>query len=102
MNATEVFSTLTIALLIVPLVLAVSLKEPKLVVYGFLVAILMFRYSTWGEPVPTETIYARGVGIFHFSLVNLALFVAGVATLMRKLAKTLNPHLAAPLAPYFL
>ncbi|MDQ9170683.1 O-antigen ligase family protein [Oxalobacteraceae bacterium R-40] len=101
MNATEVFSTLTIALLIVPLVLAVSLKEPKLVVYGFLVAILMFRYSTWGELQPTETIYARGVGIFHFSLVNLALFVAGIATLMRKLANPLNPHLAAPLAPYF-
>lgn len=101
MNATEVFSTLTIALIIIPLVLAVSLKEPKLVVYAFLIAILMFRYSTWGEMQPTETIYARGVGIFHFSLINLALFVAGVATLMRKLANPLSPQLAAPLAPYF-
>ncbi len=101
MNATEVFSTLTIALIIIPLVLAVALKEPKLVVYAFIVAILMFRYSTWGELAPTETIYARGVGLFHFSLVNLALFVAGVATLMRKLANPASPQLAAPLVPYF-
>lgn len=101
MNTTEVFSTLTIALLIIPLVLAVSLKAPKLVVYGFIVVLFMFSYSTWGQLVVEDTIYSRGSGMFYFSLLNLALFVAGVATLMRKLANPLNPNLPAPLAPFF-
>jgi hypothetical protein len=102
MNTTEVFSTLTIALLIIPLVMAVSLKAPQLVVYGFLAVLFMFTYSTWGELVVTDTLYSRGAGMFHFSLLNLALFVAGSAALMRKLANPTNPALAAPLAPYFL
>jgi hypothetical protein len=101
MNSTEVFSTLSIALLIVPIILAVSLKAPKLVVYGFIAVLFMFSYSTWGELVVVDTIYSRGSGIFYFSLLNLALFVAGLATLIRKLANPQSPHLAAPLAPYF-
>lgn len=101
MNTTEVFTTLTLALLIIPLVMAVSLKAPKLVVYGFLVVLFMFSYSTWGQLVVVDTIYSRGSGLFYFSLLNLALFVAGIAALVRKLANPQNPHLAAPLAPYF-
>jgi hypothetical protein len=101
MDSTEVFSTLTISLLIVPLVMAVSLKAPKLVVYGFIGILFMFSYSTWGELVVVDTIYSRGSGLFYFSLLNLALFVAGFSALMRKLANPQSPHLATPLAPYF-
>jgi hypothetical protein len=101
MDSTEVFSTLTISLLIVPLVMAVSLMAPKLVVYGFIFVLFMFSYSTWGELVVVDTIYSRGSGVFYFSLLNLALFFAGFTALMRKLANPQSPHLATPLAPYF-
>ncbi len=101
MNTTEVFSTLTLALLIIPLVMAVSLKAPKLVVYGFLAVLFLFSYSTWGALDTVDTIYSRGSGLFYFSLLNLCLFVAGISALVRKLANPQSPYLAAPLAPYF-
>jgi hypothetical protein len=102
MTAAEVFSTLTIALLIIPLVLAVTLKAPKLVAYGFLAGLCMFSYSTWGELNASQTLYSRGVGMFYFSLINLALFVTGIAVLMRKLSTPYGPSFNAPLGTYFL
>ena len=101
MDATEVIRTLVIALLVIPLVLVVSLKAPKLVVYGFIVVLFMFSYSTWGELQVSNTVYSRGVGMFNFSILNLALFVAGLAALIRKLANIQSPHLTAPFAQYF-
>lgn len=94
--------TLLAALLVLPLVLSVCLKAPKLVVMGFIVVLTMFSSSTWGQIHIENTIYSRGVGMFYFSLLNLALFVAGIATLMRKLANPHNPYLNAPLGKYFL
>src|SRR6476661_6759301 len=91
MDTTEVFSTLLIALLIIPVVLAVTLKAPKLVAYSFIVALCLFSYSSWGEIEIGNNLYSRGVGMFNFSLINLALFVAGIAVIMKKLAPSQGP-----------
>jgi O-antigen ligase len=89
-------------LLIVPIVFAVCLKAPKLPVFAFIVVLFLFPYASWGQLQVENTIYARGTGLFYFSLLNLLLLVAGIAALVRKLVNPKNPALAAPLAPYFL
>src|SRR5690606_11251990 len=82
-------------------IFALCLKAPQLFVLGFLGVLFLFSSSTWGQIEVQNTIYARGVGMFYFSLLNLALLVAGVAALVRKLANPGNPYLAAPLGKYF-
>jgi hypothetical protein len=102
MTPITTLGTLVLSLLVIPLVLGICLKAPKLVVMSFIGVLFTFSSSTWGQLQVENTIYSRGVGVFYFSLLNLILFVAGVATLIRKLANPHNPYLAAPLGKYFL
>lgn len=102
MTPIEILTILLAALLVVPLVLVVSLRAPRLVAYGFLAIIIMFSSSTWGQLDADNTIYARGTGLLFFSLLNLLLLIAGVAMLVRKLANPHNPYLIVPLWKYFL
>lgn len=102
MTPSETLVTLIAALLVLPLVLGVSLKAPRLVVFGFIGVLFMFSSSTWGQMQVENTIYSRGTGLFYFSLLNLLLFAAGVAALVRKLANPQNPYLMVPLSKYFL
>ena len=90
------------SLLTASFIFALCLKAPQLFVLGFLGVLFLFSSSTWGQIEVQNTIYARGVGMFYFSLLNLALLVGGVATLVRKLANPGNPYLVAPLGKYFL
>jgi hypothetical protein len=90
------------SLLTASFIFALCLKAPKIFVLGFLAVLFLFSSSTWGQLQVENTIYARGVGMFYFSLLNLALLVAGAATLVRKLANPHNPYLAVPLGKYFL
>jgi len=92
----------TAALLVVAGMLAVCLRAPKIFVLGFIAVLFLFSSSTWGQLQVENTIYSRGVGVFYFSLLNLALLVAGVAALLRKLASPHNPHLQAPMGGLFL
>jgi hypothetical protein len=102
MTPINTLGTLVLSLLVIPLILGICLKAPKLVVMSFIGVLFTFSSSTWGQLQVENTIYSRGVGVFYFSLLNLILFVAGVATLIRKLANPHNPYLAAPLGRYFL
>ncbi|MES2537304.1 MAG: O-antigen ligase family protein [Pseudomonadota bacterium] len=102
MTPLATLGTFTLSLLLVPLLFAVSLKAPKLIVLAFIAVLFLFSSSTWGQMEAENTVYARGTGIFYFSLLNLLLLIAGAAALVRKLANPNNPYLAAPLFPYFL
>ncbi|MDB5839416.1 MAG: hypothetical protein JWQ23_1368 [Herminiimonas sp.] len=89
-------------LMVIPIIFGLSLRVPKLVATGFIVVLFLFSSSTWGQLQAENTIYARGVGMFYFSLLNLALLIAGVATFVRKLANPYSTHLNLPLGKYFL
>jgi hypothetical protein len=102
MTPLTTLGTLTLSLLIVPLIFFICLRAPKLPVYAFIAVLFLFSYANWGQLQAENSIYARGTGLFYFSLLNLALLIAGVAVLVRKLANPKNPALAAPLMPYFL
>ena len=75
------------------------LKSPRLVVTGFIVLLFSFSSSTWGS-ADANTIYTRGTGIFYIPLVCLMLIVAGLATVVRKLANHRSALLSVPLMPY--
>lgn len=92
----------TLSLLIVPLLFAICLKAPKLVVLAFIAVLFLFSSSSWGQLEAENTVYARGTGLFYFSLLNLMLLIAGTAALTRKLSNPHAPHLAAPLSGFFL
>jgi hypothetical protein len=92
-----------LALLIAPLLIGVCLQVPRLVTLMLIAILVMCSSSTWGQLQVENTIYARGTGLFTFSLLNLVLFMAGMAVLLRRLANPYLPRMApAPLAWYFI
>ena len=52
----------------------------------FVALLTLFSSSTWGQLQEENTLYARGTGLFVFSLLNLLLWVAVAAMLMRAMA----------------
>ena len=63
----------------------------------FVALLALFSSSTWGQLQEENTLYARGTGLFHFSLINLALWLATAAAAMRLLsAGPLSPARAPP------
>jgi len=97
----EVTLSLLASLFIIPIVWGLFIKAPKLVVFGFLAVLFMFSDSTWGQMHAGGTIYSRGSGMFYFSLINLGLFAAGAAALLKRLATRGGSPLAPPLTRYF-
>lgn len=98
------FNTIAVTLLgmiAIPLIIGTSLKAPKIIAISMMAVIFWFSSSTWGQLEAENTIYSRGVGQLSFSLVNLVLFVAGSAVLIRKMADRQYPHLAPSLSVYF-
>lgn len=98
----EVYGNLLASLFVIPIVWGCFIKSPKLVVFGFIGVLFMFSDSTWGQLQIENTIYSRGSGMFHFSLVNLGLLAAGAAALIKRLADHGGPPLAPPMTKYFL
>ncbi len=66
------------------------------VALSFIALLVLFSSSTWGQLQEENTLYARGTGMFYFSLVNLALWLVATAAILRMLAR--GP-LSAPRAP---
>src|SRR5689334_15908379 len=91
-----------VAMILTPLVIGISLKAPKLIALPMIAVLVVFSSSSWGQLQVENTIYSRGVGLFHFSLLNLILFMAGMGLLIRKLANPHYPNLAPPLSGYFI
>ncbi len=105
-SAPDPFLLLLAALLSVPIVIAVCLRAPAMVTLGFVTILCVFSSSTWGQLQEENTIYARGTGIFAFSLLNLLLWTAAAAMLIRtktqgSIIKTQGLSLQSPF-PLFL
>lgn len=90
-----------IALIAIPLILGTSVKNPKITALAMIAVLFVFSSSTWGQLQVQNTIYSRGSGELYFSLINVFLFIAGSAVLVRKLADPTYPSIAPPIANYF-
>jgi hypothetical protein len=77
------FLLLLAALVILPLAFGICLRAPVLVALGFVAILSLFSSSTWGQLQEENTIYARGTGWFVFSLLNLLLWIAAAASVVR-------------------
>lgn len=92
--APDPFWLLAAALIALPVAFAVCLRHPSPVALGFVVILCLFSSSTWGQLQEENTIYARGTGLFSFSLLNLLLWTAVAAATLRQLsnpARRLRP-----------
>ena len=67
---------------------------------GFVGLLAMFSSSTWGQLQEENTLYARGTGLFYFSLVNLALWLAAGAAILKMLATRPLYRPRAPASPF--
>jgi hypothetical protein len=101
MAAANAWALLIASLILVPVAIGTCIRMPRLVVYGFITLFFMFASSTWGQVDTEATLYARGTGMFYFSLVNLLLFIAAAAALLRKLANPYVPYFVFPWPHYF-
>lgn len=95
--APDPFFLLAAALLLLPLTLAVCVCAPAMVALGFVSVLCLFSASTWGQLQEANTIYARGTGLFHFSLLNLLLWAALAAALTRLAVQRFQ---ASPPSPF--
>lgn len=100
MTAANTWALLMAALVLIPVAIGVCIRAPKLVVYGFIGILFMFSSSTWGQLEIDNTIYSRGTGMFHFSVLNILLFIAAGAALLRKLANPYVPYFVFPWPHY--
>lgn len=99
------FNTIAVTLLsliAIPIIIGISLKDPKIIALSLIGVLFLFSSSSWGQLQVENTIYSRGSGQLSFSLINLFLFIAGAALLIRKLVDPAYPKLAPPLSNYFL
>ncbi len=82
-SAADPFLILLAALMVVPVALAICVRLPSLVSLGFVALLCLFSSSTWGQLQEENTLYARGTGLFFFSLINLLLWLACAAAAIR-------------------
>lgn len=88
-SAADPFFILLAALVFLPVALAVCVRMPAVVTLGLVAILCLFSSSTWGQLQEENTIYARGTGLFYFSLLNLLLWLACAAIALRNMV---NPH----------
>lgn len=101
MTATGALVTMLLSLIVIAFIVGMVIQAPKLVALGFVGVLFMFADATYGKLQIEGSIYARGVGVFYFSMLHLALLVSGFAVLCKKLAVPGAPQLAPPLAKWF-
>lgn len=100
-STNDTYFILLAALLSLPLILAVCWSQPATTTLGYVAILCLFSSSTWGQLQEENTLYARGTGMFYFSLVNLLLWVAAAAAAIRQLATTTPLKVLSPFN-YFL
>ena len=96
-STADPFLILLAALMVVPVALAMCLRLPATVSLGFVALLCLFSSSTWGQLQEENTLYARGTGLFYFSLVNLLLWLACAAAAIRH---TVNQPLGMMPSPF--
>ena len=102
LSASDTFWIFAAALVLLPLAFAVCVKFPLGVTLGFIIILFVFPASTWGQLEAENTIYARGTGIFYFSLLNILLWVAGAAAVMRSVSHPDFLRSPSPFTGFFL
>jgi len=100
-SAGDTFLVLLAALLSLPLLLAVCWGQPAATTLGYIAILCLFSSSTWGQLQEENTLYARGTGMFYFSLVNILLWIATAAAGARQLMTNTPAKLPSPFN-YFL
>ena len=95
------FSLLLAVLLVLPLTTALCLRLPAVFALGFVAILCLFSSSTWGQLQEENTLYARGTGLFHYSLLNLLLWAATTTMVLRYLNQA-RPSLTASPFPTFI
>ncbi len=83
----QVWLLLALALALLPVAILLCWRLPAVIALGFVAILCLFSSSTWGQLQEENTLYARGTGLLHFSLINLLLWVACAAAAMRALAQ---------------
>lgn len=98
----DTFWIFAAAILLLPLAFAVCVKFPLIVTLGFVAILFVFPASTWGQLEADNTIYARGTGLFYFSLLNILLWVASAAALIRSVTQADVSRSSSPFTGFFL
>lgn len=98
----DTFWIFAAAILLLPLAFAICVKFPLIVTLGFIAILFVFPASTWGQLEADNTIYARGTGIFYFSLLNILLWIAGAAALIRSVTEPDVTRSSSPFTGFFL
>ena len=96
-SAADPFLILLAALMLVPVALAMCVRLPSAVSLGFIALLCLFSSSTLGQLQEENTLYARGTGLFFFSLINLLLWLACAAAALRH---TVNQQPAMRPSPF--
>lgn len=102
LSASDALGLLLIAVMTLPVAFAICLRLPELVALSFVGVLFCFSSSTWGQLEADNTLYARGTGLFYFSLLNLLLWVAGAASLLRHLVNRQTTPTRSPFPTFFL
>jgi hypothetical protein len=102
MTAAGALVTLLLSLIVIAFIAGLVFKAPKFVALGFVGVLFIFSDSTYGQLTVQASIYGRGVGIFYFSLLHMALLVSGFAVLCKQLATPGTTQLAPPVTKWFL
>ncbi len=95
-SAGDTFLVLLAALLSLPLLLAVCWSQPAVTTLGYVAILCLFSSSTWGQLQEENTLYARGTGMFYFSLVNILLWIAAAAAATRQFMSNTQTKLPSP------
>lgn len=101
LSAAETFWLLLAALCALPLALAICWQLPRQVSLGIVALLFLFSSSTWGQIDADNTLYARGTGLFYFSLINILLWVAAAAAASRRLITAQRMPARSPFAGFF-
>lgn len=78
----------------------ISLSRPELSVYLLLGIFIAFTGSSYGQLEAARTIYSRGTGQLHFSLINIFLFGIALVICINN-AFSYKKNQLTPLAKYF-
>jgi O-antigen ligase len=98
--ASDAFLVLLAAVIALPFLLAACWRQPTAVTLGFITILILFSSSTWGQLQEENTLYARGTGLFYFSLINLLLWVAVAAAATHQSATSSPQKQSAPFSRF--
>ncbi|MCF8188413.1 MAG: hypothetical protein K9J47_06520 [Sulfuritalea sp.] len=98
--ASDAFLVLLAAVIALPFLLAACWRQPTAVTLGFITILILFSSSTWGQLQEENNLYARGTGLFYFSLINLILCVAVAAAATHQSATSSPQKQSAPFSRF--